>query len=63
MNADEHRGTQTYADERKANCVSVWEDATSRRVQMLDVCSRTIGMYYRVMKRVKERAVKLMYRS
>ena len=24
----------------------VWADTTSRPVQMLDVCSRTFGMYY-----------------
>ena len=55
MNADARRRTQTNADERRQmqtnarqTVSGVWADATSRRVQTLDICSRTFGMYYRV---------------
>ena len=51
--ADERRCTQTHADKRrhtqtntKQTVYGVWADATSRRIQTLDVCSRTFGMYY-----------------
>ena len=53
--ADAHRRTQTNADadergQTQTNAwqtaFGVWADATSRRVQTLDVCSRTFGMYY-----------------
>ena len=53
MHADERRCTQTHADKRrhtqtnaKQTASGVWADATSRRIQTLDVCSRTFGMYY-----------------
>ena len=51
--ADEHGRIQTNANERRRTQMNVrqtasgvWADATSRRFQMLDVCSRTFGTYY-----------------
>lgn len=49
MHADAH--TDTYANGRcqtnaERTPFSVWADATSKCVQMLDVCSRIFGMYY-----------------
>ena len=57
MHTDERRHTQTNADECKTNAdecktnarqtvSGVWADTTSRRVQTLDVRSRTFGTYY-----------------
>ena len=43
-NADAHRQTQTNA-RQTVSCV--WADTTSRRVQTLDVCSRTFWTYYK----------------
>ena len=55
-NADKHRQTQTNADKRRRTQTNarqtasgVWADTTSRRIQTLDVCSRTFvtfGTYY-----------------
>ena len=50
MNADARRPMQTHTDARRQTQTNarqttsvVWADPTSRRVQMLDVCSRTFG--------------------
>ena len=45
-NVDECGRTKTNADERRRTVFGVWSDATSRRVQTLDICSRTFGTYY-----------------
>ena len=52
-NADAHGRTQTHTDEHRhmqmnarQTASSVWADATSRRIKMLDVCSRTFGTHY-----------------
>jgi len=51
-------GSQTHADEprrmqtnARQTASGVWADATSRRVQTLDICSRTFGTYYNYMTR------------
>ena len=43
MHADEGSQMQTNA---RQTASGVWPDTTSRRIQTLDVCSRTFGTYY-----------------